>query len=186
MLQRSSGSVVCKICGEKFEGDLALHLAVSHQDLSFRCAALPSAQCHLHFTSLEEATDHLHQKHGERLRAVSSNSLSLLLLPGIEYFRRFKEVDFGAWAAVRCKNSSCDFIGIGLKQSAAVHLEKCHPEEGLENLNIYCRICEPDVLRAQAVNNFDDEEELVLHMNSEHKAVIERIKGPQQLLSLNL
>ena len=31
-----SPRAVCRICGEKFEGDLALHLAVCHQDLSFR------------------------------------------------------------------------------------------------------------------------------------------------------
>ena len=27
----------------------------------------------------------------------------------------FTKVDFGAWGAVRCKNGSCNFIGIGLK-----------------------------------------------------------------------
>ena len=35
----SSPEAVCRICGEKFEGDLALHLAICHQDLSFRYIA---------------------------------------------------------------------------------------------------------------------------------------------------
>lgn len=107
-----------------------------------------------------------------------SDWLSLLLLPGAKYYSRIKEVDFGAWGAVKCKNGSCNFIGIGLKQVASVHLEKCHPGEGLENLNIFCRICEPDVLRAK-VNNFDDEEELVHHMQEKHADVVQRIKEAQ-------
>ena len=32
----SSPGDVCKICGEEFEGNLAVHLAAFHQDLSFR------------------------------------------------------------------------------------------------------------------------------------------------------
>ena len=85
-----------------------------------------------------------------------------------------------------------------------MHLKKCHPEEGLENLNIFCRICEPDVLRLdcqslifksenkknmlkkhifRAVNNYDDEEELVHHMQEKHEEVLKRIKGPQQFLN---
>lgn len=167
----------CKICGDKFEGNLSLHLAGFHPDLSFRCAAAPSVTCHLHFTSLQEATEHLHQKHASKLEAGSSNRLSLLLLPGAKHFNRHKEVDFGAWGAVRCKNGNCNFNGIGLKQVALVHLEKCHPGEGLENFNIFCRICEPDVLRA--LNNFDDEEELTHHMLEKHAEEIKRVKGAQ-------
>ena len=86
-----------------------------------------------------------------------------------------------------------------------MHLKKCHPEEGLENLNIFCRICEPDVLRYtiwawslkseneknmyyrkhifRAVNNFDEEEELVHHMQEKHEEMLKRIKGPQQFLN---
>merc|ERR1719270_791553 len=89
-------------------------------------------------------------------------------------FNSTKEVDFGVWAAVKCKNSSCNFSGVGLQKLAA-HLEKCHPGEGLENINIFCRVCEPHITRAQ--NNFEDEQELALHMEEKHGDLLRQMRA---------
>lgn len=49
---------------------------------------------------------------------MTNNSEAKMLKQNSNAFA--KKVDFGAWAAVRCKNSSCDFIGIGLKVNQSV------------------------------------------------------------------
>ena len=61
-----------------------------------------------------------------------------------------------------------------VQESARDHLETCHPGEGIENLNIFCRICEQNINKS--VHNFEDEEELKEHVMKYHKELVQLVK----------
>jgi len=173
---------VCVFCSEVVTGPggLESHYSRQHTDLTFRCSV---GTCSGQFSSLVEADDHLLEEHrevpgprfgeeGELLPgwgaswrlAAPSHRLSLLRLPGCLELEATRRVSQGAWARVRCKG--CSYTGIGL-QGGLRHLELHHPgDEGLVNLNIFCRVC------ADSIANFEDEEELGEHLEEAHTTVM--------------
>jgi len=97
-----------------------------------------------------------------------------LLLPGAKAFHETGVLNYSAWASVRCKNGD-DFLGIGLQDCGLKHVEEAHPGEGIEDLNIYCRICDPSP-QLWSMSYFDDLEDLKEHMDNVHRYWIAQIK----------
>ena len=54
-------------------------------------------------------------------------------------------------------------------------MEEAHPGEGIEDLNIYCRICDPSP-QLWSMSNFDNLVDLKEHMDNVHKDYIAQIK----------
>jgi hypothetical protein len=106
---------------------------------------------------------------------AGGSALGLIVMPGAAAFRDTREVNFGAWAAVKCKGGKCRFTGLGLRESGRAHLAAAHPGEGVENLNIFCRVCEQNI--DQSVRNFDDEEELEEHIIEKHADLLTLMKA---------
>jgi len=177
---------ICVFCSQVVSlTGLESHYSRQHTDLTFRCSV---ATCTRQFTSLVEADDHLLERHrevpGPRFcegggllpgwgaswcHTSPSQRLSLLVLPGTLEYQATRGVNYGAWARVRCKG--CPYTGIGLQEGRA-HLERHHPgDEGLVNLNIFCRVC------ADSIANYEDEEELGEHLEAAHSTVMAALRA---------
>jgi len=150
--------------------NLQSHYHQLHIDLSYRCGICPSQERRC-YAILSVAESHLKQIHPH---IVGGRKSGQLLLPGSIKFANHGVINYGAWAALKCKSTKCNFTGIGLDEAGKDHLEKCHPGEGVENLNIFCRVCEQNI--EKSVHNFDDEEELQEHIEMKHRDQIEIIK----------
>jgi len=145
---------ICPYCCVKtVNTDLQSHIKSQHLQLSFSCKLCPVAERYL-YTDYDDILRHLKLKHN------GNNPHQNIIFPG-----DMNNLTNFAW--VKCK--TCDFKGIGLGKEVRNHLAEKHKGGGLQDFNIFCRICDKD---DRAVCNYDDAEEFADHMRIGHDGII--------------
>lgn len=153
----------CPYCFTKIaNADSQNHIKSQHLQLSFSCKLCPVAERYL-YTDYDDILRHLKLKHN------GNNPHQNIIFPG-----DMNNLTNFAW--VKCK--TCDFKGIGLGKEVRKHLAEKHKNGGLQDFNIFCRICDKD---DRAVCNYDDADEFADHMRVGHDGIIKYLPSKSWL-----
>ena len=159
--KKASSSVLtsaCSYCGELVPREEVVsqkHIKEHHHRLTFSCKLCPLVD-RFYYDSILDVFRHLHDKHfGER-------TINQVVLPGTRS-------NFSAFAWAKCK--TCDFRGIGWGKEVFSHL-RSHPGSGLDNFDIFCRLCPKD---DKGVETFENFVEFQSHFRKKHCDIINRL-----------
>lgn len=154
----------CQYCSSKIvQANEQEHVKSQHLQLTFSCKLCPVADRFL-YKDYDDILRHLKLKHN------GNNPHQNIIFPG-----DMKNLSNFAW--VKCK--TCDFKGLGLGKEVMKHLAEKHKRGGLQDFNIFCRICDKD---ERSVYNYDDAEDFADHMHTGHDGIIKHLpaKGWQR------
>jgi len=158
----------CPYCSTPVpKADEQEHVKSHHLHLTFSCKLCPVAERFL-YKDYDDILRHLKLKHN------GNNPNQNIIFPG-----DMKNLANFAW--VKCK--TCDFKGLGLGKEVMRHLAEKHRSGGLQDFNIFCRICDKD---EKSICNFDDAEEFIDHMQTGHGAMIKYLPAKAWLRGVDL
>lgn len=158
----------CPYCSTPVpQADEQEHVKSHHLHLTFSCKLCPVADRFL-YKDYDDILRHLKLKHN------GNNPNQNIIFPG-----DMKNLANFAW--VKCK--TCDFKGLGLGKEVMKHLAEKHRSGGLQDFNIFCRICDKD---ERSICNFDDAEEFIDHMQTGHGGMIKYLPAKAWLRGLDL
>ena len=144
---------LCPYCGDTVGKGAACqtHIKRHHLHLTFACKLCKLTE-RLYYPSLEDVHRHLNMKHFGLSRNNNNNQV---VFPG-------SRSNLAAFSWVKCK--TCEFRGVGSGAEVRNHLQS-HPGSGVENLEIFCRICHKD---DKALAIFEDFQEFIEHFQETH------------------